>query len=69
MTRELDKRTKQLYELITKEKDNLVFPELVMDLSQRLEVRDKTLDRQIELVSGQRDQLFEISSPTFCHNN
>jgi hypothetical protein len=40
-----------------------------MELSQRLEERDKILDRRIELISKQRDQLLETCSPTFRPDN
>jgi hypothetical protein len=69
MTQELDKRIKELCKLIIKKKDSLLFQELVMELNQRLEERDKILDRRLELISKQRDQLLETSSPTFRPDN
>jgi hypothetical protein len=66
MTQELDKRIKELCELITKEKNSQVFLNLVTELNQRLGESDKILHEQrIRLVSKQSEQLLETSSSTY----
>jgi hypothetical protein len=55
MTQEIDHRIKELCELITKEQNRLIFLDLVIELNQRLEEKDKKLERGIRLISNRSD--------------
>lgn len=66
MTQELDRRIKELCELITKERERHVFLALVAELNQCLEEKDKPGEGETKLVSNPAVITWLITnSPTF----
>jgi hypothetical protein len=66
MTQEMDDRIKELCEMVAKEQDKHVFIDLMMELDQRLEAREKqNQPGSIQLPSARRGESRGADSPPF----